>query len=377
MGNTVDSLPVISQTKSLVQVISGDADGARHTQENFSRQCPVVSQARSLVEVSMGDEEAALKTQEQFGKGMSDLADAVPGVGHIKGGIHYACGDREGGDKAMMQATRGLGYAIVPGLAAYDLVRGAVTGEDGSTKTSFSMARINTRVACDFGGVTLSEWNQALDNVMVVACYKVVEALKQRKESYGVDHLKWDDVVKVFCNCHYIIKDKGRSKQIHDSLSWDETNFFKFDGSPDAVRKKEIIVWLKGLMNSHGEQSIVDNASVFNDDTLNDLASIASQSGATIKDPTTLLGASEKERKKVMEISIIRFPKKRESRVKIYRIILFAWFQCTRVLFGQHDESGFDIDYDTLEFVPNTAAIDEEYAEKAKAKLSNPDMFNF
>ena len=37
----------------------------------------------------MGDEEAALKTQEQFGKGMSDLADAVPGVGHIKGGIHY------------------------------------------------------------------------------------------------------------------------------------------------------------------------------------------------------------------------------------------------------------------------------------------------
>ena len=68
----------------------------------------------------------------------------------------------------MMQTTRGLGYAIVPGLAVYDLVRGAVTGEDGSTKT---MSCINTRVsrvACDVCGVTLSEW---LDNVMVVACY--------------------------------------------------------------------------------------------------------------------------------------------------------------------------------------------------------------
>ena len=65
MGN-VDGVPVVSQTKSLVQTIAGDTDGARQTQENFSRQCPVVSQARSLVEVSMGDPKAALETQKQF-----------------------------------------------------------------------------------------------------------------------------------------------------------------------------------------------------------------------------------------------------------------------------------------------------------------------
>ena len=33
----------------------------------------------------------------------------VPIVGHIKGGIHYACGDKDGGDNAMKAASRTIG----------------------------------------------------------------------------------------------------------------------------------------------------------------------------------------------------------------------------------------------------------------------------
>ena len=370
MGN-VDSVPVVSQTKSLVQAISGDADGARRTQENFSRQCPVVSQTRSLVEVSMGDADAATETQKQFVQGANDFADKLPVVGHVKGGIHYACGDREGGDKAMMHATRSLVFGV-PSMTAYGIFSSDVE------KDSFeSTEDIHTRIAKEFDGVSLKEWTQALDNKMAVACYELVKALNQRKKTRGVDLLTWDDVVHVFRSCFYVNQDAENSKHIKGSLNWDETNFFKFDGSPDVVRKKEIINWLKNLMNRHGEQSIVDNAAIFNDGTLSRLVSIASQSGATVRDPVTLLGASEKQRKKVMEISVIRFPKKWECKVKIYRIIIFSWFKCTRVLFGQHDETGFEVEYDSFEFKPNTAAIDEQFAAEAKAKLSQPDMFNF
>lgn len=369
MGN-VDSVPVVSQTKSLAQAISCDADGARRTQENFSRQCLVVSQTRSLVEVSMGDTDAAAKTQKQFVQGASDFADKLPVVGHIKGGIHYACGDREGGDKAMMHATRSLVFGV-PSMIAYGII------SSDAEKESFSAVGINTRIAKEFNGVSLSEWTQALDNEMAVACYELVKALNERKKTRGVDLLTWDDVVHVFRSCYYVNQDAENSKHIHDSLNWDETNFFKFDGSPDVVRKKEIINWLKNLMNRHGEQSTFDNAAIFNDGTLSRLASIASQSGATVRDPVTFFGASEKQREKVMEISVIRFPKKWECKVKIYRIIIFSWFKCTRVLFGQHDETGFELDYDSFEFKPNTAAIDEQFAAKAKARLSQPDMFNF
>eukprot|EP00438_Fugacium_kawagutii_P034408 Skav207743 [mRNA] locus=scaffold362:449188:450115:- [translate_table: standard] len=91
----VDWVPGLSQVKSLVQVTFGDAEGAERTQQNFIRQCPVVSQVTSAVQAGCGDNKAALETQKQFGGAMSGLADGIPLVGHIKGGIHYACGDDE------------------------------------------------------------------------------------------------------------------------------------------------------------------------------------------------------------------------------------------------------------------------------------------
>ena len=60
----MDWVPLVSQMKSLGQAMLGDGDGARLTQERFSRQCPVVSQCRSLAEWSLlGDNVAARRTQ--------------------------------------------------------------------------------------------------------------------------------------------------------------------------------------------------------------------------------------------------------------------------------------------------------------------------
>ena len=105
----MDSFPILSQCKSAVQAICGDTEGARKTQENFLKTCPVVSQGTSAVQAMMGDTEGAKETQLQFVEFLSDTADAVPGVGHVKGGIHYACGDTEGGNKAMKSSSRTTG----------------------------------------------------------------------------------------------------------------------------------------------------------------------------------------------------------------------------------------------------------------------------
>ena len=59
MGNT-DSIPVVSQVKSLVQVIAGDEDGARKTQENFIRTGIVASQVR--ISFALFDSSAAFFT---------------------------------------------------------------------------------------------------------------------------------------------------------------------------------------------------------------------------------------------------------------------------------------------------------------------------
>lgn len=62
----------------------------------------------------------------------NDFADGIPGVGHIKGGIHYACGDTEGGDKAMKSASRTVGVVAggVVGIPAgpAGMVAGGIAG---------------------------------------------------------------------------------------------------------------------------------------------------------------------------------------------------------------------------------------------------------
>ncbi len=51
MGN-VDSIPVVSQIKSLVQAASGDEQGARETQQQFVRTGIVASQINSAVQAA-------------------------------------------------------------------------------------------------------------------------------------------------------------------------------------------------------------------------------------------------------------------------------------------------------------------------------------
>lgn len=149
----MDWLPVVSQVKSLVQVLCGDAEGATQTQINFSRQCPVVSQLRSVVELSLGDGQEALETQKECGTMLNGLIDGIPIVGHAKGGIHYAFGDQGGGDSAMKSASRTTGVvaggvggifvggpagAVVGGIAGGAVVDGMTTGIESAVKGKYS-----------------------------------------------------------------------------------------------------------------------------------------------------------------------------------------------------------------------------------------------
>lgn len=117
MGSA-QSTPGLSQVISLAQVVQGDVEGARQTQEQFSRTAPVVSQVRSLVEVSMGDHQAALGTQMEFASSMNDAVDATPGIGHMKAAIHKACGDAIGSERAMSQASSSIAGILVGGACA-------------------------------------------------------------------------------------------------------------------------------------------------------------------------------------------------------------------------------------------------------------------
>lgn len=126
----MDAIPVLSQLKSIIQLIFGDNVGAARTQENFLKQCPVVSQIQSLIQAAGGDLDGARETQEEFAHAMGDLVNSVPVVGHVKGVIHYACGDSEGGGEAMKASSRSVG--VIAGSAGGFLVAGPAGAAAGA-----------------------------------------------------------------------------------------------------------------------------------------------------------------------------------------------------------------------------------------------------
>lgn len=132
MGN-VNTIPVVSQAKSIVQLATGDVDGAAETQEKFIHECVGVSQVTSLVYLAAGEAEKAGETQVRCGKTLSNFADGVPVVGHAKGAVHHMLGDHEGGNKALVAATRTTG--VMAGGAAGFLIGGPVGAVAGGIAT--------------------------------------------------------------------------------------------------------------------------------------------------------------------------------------------------------------------------------------------------
>lgn len=125
----VNSLPVVSQAKSAVQALAGDMEAARETQIDFLDMCPLVSQGTSFYHWCQNDNDAAKRTQIKFVHGVSNFVDGFPAVGHVKGGVHYACGDKEGGDRAMKAASRRTG--VIGGGFVGGIVGGPVGGIAG------------------------------------------------------------------------------------------------------------------------------------------------------------------------------------------------------------------------------------------------------
>lgn len=102
----VNSIPVISQVKSLVLLVSNQSDEARKVQEDFSKGCPIVSQVRSAVEAISGNSEAAKETQETFAKGAVDLAGGLPVVGQVLAAVELGLGNKEKAEEYLESSYR-------------------------------------------------------------------------------------------------------------------------------------------------------------------------------------------------------------------------------------------------------------------------------
>jgi len=107
-----DTVPLISQLKSGIQLVTGDKEGATETLKHYLNEGIGPAQARSAYFLVTGNSEKALEIQKTFLNNMEVLLDGAPVIGHIKGVIHLIKGDEKHGWEAIKSATSTTGSAI-------------------------------------------------------------------------------------------------------------------------------------------------------------------------------------------------------------------------------------------------------------------------
>ncbi|CAG5097937.1 Protein of unknown function [Cotesia congregata] len=100
---------------------------------------------------------------------LSNVVDSIPVVGHVKGIVHYAVGDCEGGNKAMYQATR---TSVVLGAGA----AGSLAGPAGAVAAAMYAGAVTDTVA----SITLEE-----PQGIVKGCKNIADDVKGGKNPMG------------------------------------------------------------------------------------------------------------------------------------------------------------------------------------------------
>jgi len=110
------------------------------------------------------------KSSKHTVKALSDVADGIPVVGHVKGSIHYALGDKEAGDNAMKSASRTtavIGGAALGGpagaIAAGAAIDGITTGIDSAVHKEYRPAGLIA------GGTHLAKGGNVVEGVGGIA----------------------------------------------------------------------------------------------------------------------------------------------------------------------------------------------------------------
>jgi hypothetical protein len=183
------------------------------------------------------------------------------------------------------------------------------------------------------------------------------------------DQLSWDKVVSIF-NQNSLMERMGNSEiNKSDKLIKDRgTSAFKFDGSPDAAIVKEVEAWFINLLGN--DQDIVNDTKI----DIKMLADIVAASGASVDSFEALFYKKEYHEKTVVDIGILRFPDIENPFVKVYRIKLTAWNDCSRYVFIQEDKSGITGEFNAVKFKPRESVISGLKEETKKKGIAEAEQ---
>ena len=171
---------------------------------------------KTVVKLAKHTAEAAVESGKVVIHTTNEVANGMPVIGHIKGGIHYAIGDRKSGNEAMKKASRSTGVVVggvlgvsggpvgmvAGGIAGGAVMDGITTGVESAVEGKYTPAgqiKAWTNVATGkdpqtiIGGVVEGVMSPIMDGIGV---YDVGTLFKGGKVTHPHDH---HDLAKFEC----------------------------------------------------------------------------------------------------------------------------------------------------------------------------------
>jgi len=118
-----------------------------------------------------------------------------------------------------------------------------LSGKKPDKDIPYNNVYIQTKVATEFGDVKeFSEWVKALDKTLEVQSFYAIQAIKKKAKGGKYD---WDSIVAAMHLSDGLAMVPDSHKKVYDTWAAEDTNWFKFDGSADANKVRQIKAWFK------------------------------------------------------------------------------------------------------------------------------------
>jgi hypothetical protein len=172
-----------------------------------------------------------------------------------------------------------------------------------------------------------------------------------------IDGVTWSDIESALSQ-HEIVETREPSqKAISSFIITDETNWFKFNGSPDASKVQNLRTWVEDFIMTN-DKDIFEHTQL-KDNVLNNIIESVASTGSSVTfwNPLTIIHSKDINRQSVVDVGMIHLPTVDEPYFKLYRIRIDAVRTCSRWFFGESNKGVIDAEMYSRKFYPRTEIL--------------------
>ncbi|CAN0032286.1 unnamed protein product [Ectocarpus fasciculatus] len=235
--------------------------------------------------------------------------------------------------------------------------------------TSTSDESLNIALAPSFGTLNSESVKLMDDKLKAKPIWRQVIIAGTVRALGKLTDKSWETVVATLAQ-NPLLEPFGETTHRADQYIREGTNWFKFDGGADAPIVRGVQTWFHNLI---ADEDVLNSTGI----DINILADIVASTGARVVSAESVVFKQEQREHNVLEIGVLRFPDIEHPFIKVYRIKLTAWSDCTRVAIVQTDKNGITGTFTSRKYKPRDSIIaDLKQDVRAKAVSEAESMFD-